>query len=216
MEKHSSGFASKMLHKMGFRGKGLGKSENGIREPIKVERKDRFNAEAASKQKRDANRKLTVILSDSMLNQLDEKRLSNKYHEVKVKCHSGCTTNCMYTHIPSVIALKPDYVLLNIGTNDCTNIISDEILKRIQKLKQYIEKKLPSCIVYISLPTERSDNQIANAIVRNLNRKLKKTDLLLLENSNITARHIGRKGLHFNDNGTKEMASNIISLIKRL
>ena len=36
-EKHSSGFASKMLNKMGYKdGKGLGKEENGIKEPIEI------------------------------------------------------------------------------------------------------------------------------------------------------------------------------------
>ena len=34
-EKHFSGFATKMLNKMGYNGKGLGRQENGITEPIK-------------------------------------------------------------------------------------------------------------------------------------------------------------------------------------
>ena len=35
-EKHSSGFASKMLNKYGYQGNGLGKFENGIKEPIHI------------------------------------------------------------------------------------------------------------------------------------------------------------------------------------
>ena len=64
-EKHSSGFASKMLDKMGYiDGKRLGNAENGIKEPIIV-----------TKHKEDTNknhkRKLLYIVSDSMLNQMD-------------------------------------------------------------------------------------------------------------------------------------------------
>ena len=35
-EKHSSGVATKIMNKMGYKGKGLGKRENGITETIKI------------------------------------------------------------------------------------------------------------------------------------------------------------------------------------
>ena len=35
-EKHSSGIAMKIMIKMGYKGKGLGKTENGITETIKI------------------------------------------------------------------------------------------------------------------------------------------------------------------------------------
>ena len=38
---------------------------------------------------------------------------------------------------------------------------------------------------------------------------------MLLDNSNIIEYDLGKKGLHFNRHGTKKMAGNIISLIKR-
>ena len=38
-EKHSTGFGSKMLQKMGYSGGGLGKSENGIIDPIIIDKK---------------------------------------------------------------------------------------------------------------------------------------------------------------------------------
>ena len=37
-----------------------------------------------------------------------------------------------------------------------------------------------------------------------------------MDNSNIFEFHLGKRGLHFNDHGIRKMASNIISLIKRL
>ena len=40
-------------------------------------------------------RKSIVILSDSMLNQIDEPRLC-KYGDVKVRCHEGCIVNPLH------------------------------------------------------------------------------------------------------------------------
>ena len=213
-EKYSNGFASKMLNKMGFKGKGLGKSENGITEPIVIERKNSFNEESDTERPKQSSN-LVYILSDSMLNQIDEKRLS-KSKDIKVKCHGGCTTKCMYRHLPEVSKLKPKYIILHIGTNDCIEKTSDEVLREIIKLKKYIENASPTSIVIISTPIMRADNSTANQIVQNLNVKLKRMNFKLMDNSNIKSFHLGKKGLHLNDHGTKKMALNIISLIKRL
>ena len=45
---------------------------------------------------------------------------------------------------------------------------------------------------------------------------MRKLSYPYLDNSNITYTHLSNKGLHLNHHGTKIMASNIISLIKRL
>ena len=215
-ERHSSGFASRMLKKMGYKGKGLGKSENGITEPIIIQNRHVLKATNNSNGKYEERRKLIYILSDSMLNQIVADRLSNEEYEVQVKCHGGCTIEHMYTHLPSVTLLKPEYIILHVGTNDCVNNTSDEVIKRLIELKTNIEKLLPSCTVCISLSTVRSDNVRANVVIRNLNTKLRKSEFMLLDNSNISEIHLGRKGLHFNNHGVRKMASNIISLIKRL
>ena len=47
-EKHSLGFGSKMLRKMGFNGGGLGKEENGIKRPIKIKRENFQNSRKSS------------------------------------------------------------------------------------------------------------------------------------------------------------------------
>ena len=215
-EQYSSGVARKTLDKMGYRGKGLGKNQDGIAEAIQINASKGGITNPKIKNKENTTRKIIYILSDSMLKGMDDERLSNQNYEIRRYCHGGCTIKCMLSHVNKLMQCKPEYVLLNIGTNDCVNNTSDEVLKELLSLKEHIEKKLPSTTVIISLPTVRMDSAKANVIIRNLNTKLKKLNMLHLDNANLQEHHLGKKGLHFNDHGTKKMASNIISFIKRL
>ena len=207
-EKHSSGVASKILNQQGYQGKGLGKAGDGITEPIR--------SESAKFIQSKENRKIVYILSDSMLNRLEQKRLSDKRFDVRLECHGGCTVGGMFRHLDAMIKCNPEYVLLHVGTNSCVNTISDDVLKELKRLKDHIQVVLPKSRIYFSLPTRRTDDNRANTIILNLNTKLKKLGYFILDNSNIRDYHLGKKGLHLNDYGTKQMASNIISFIRRL
>ena len=140
-------------------------------------------------------RKSILTLSDSMLNQIDETRL-RKYGDVHVRCHGGCTVSCMYSHLPTLLCDKPDCILLHISTNDCVSETSDQALMEIINLTEHMEKILPTCTVVVSQPTLRTDNVKANNIIGNLNIKLKRNKIKLLDNSNIKTHHLGKKGLH--------------------
>ena len=211
-EKHNNGFASKIMKRMGYGGKGLGKREDGIVEPITTQ-----NTLAVSKKKEDERvRKIFYILSSSMMNQMDANRLSTKDIEVKTQCHGGCTIRCMYSHLPNVIIHRPTYILLHIGSNDCTEKTSDEVLIELKQLINRIKILLPSCTVILSSPLIRADSTRANAIQKNLKVKMRNLYLPCLDNSNINHDHLSKKGLHLNDHGTRKLAKNIISLINRL
>ena len=156
--------------------------------------------------------RIMCVLSDSMLNQINGDRLSDK-KDVKVMCCSGCTVKCMYTHLPDVFVLNPKHIVLHIGTNYSVSKTSDQVLSEINSLKSYIEKVLPTCNVIISTPIVRADDPKANTILKNLNIKLKRFRFNIMDNSNIKLTHIARKGLHLSKQGAKIMSSNLISLI---
>ena len=214
-EKHSTGIASQIIDKMGYRGAGfgLGKFDHGIEEAVKVDGQSQFKKE---EKKVDEKRERICILSGSMLNRLDGKRLSNKHFDVKIRCHGGCTIKCLYTHLSWAFNLLPQHIIIHVGTNDCAKQISDTVLKELFDLKIFILKVLPSCKVWISLPIMRTDNKVANAVIRNLNVKVKKQCDMIIDHSNINERHLSRGGLHLNDYGTKLIAKNMISHIRQL
>ena len=131
--------------------------------------------------------------------------LSKKY-DVKVNSYGGCTIAGMYRHVPKMIALKPAYIVLRVATTDCTKKTSCELLKELRDLFDHIQELLPDSEIIISLPIVRRDNAVANQIVKNLCLKIKKLDYKLLDNSNLTFSHLGQKGLHVSNHGTKKMA----------
>ena len=151
-----------------------------------------------------------------MLNQMDERRLSSKTVDVKIQSHGGCTISCMYNHLQTMFRDKPDYVLLHIGSNDCVGKTSDNVLNEYKMLTTYISNKLPGAKLITSLPIVRTDCSRANAIQQNLKFKLQGLDFMYLDNSNVNLSHLGKKGLHLNNHGTKIVAKNIISLVREL
>ena len=90
------------------------------------------------------------------------------------------------------------HIIVHIGTNDATRSTSREILDKLLKLKTLIKETLPETEVTFSTPTIRSDNSKAALTVRNLFDHLLDLNMDILDNRNITSKHLGRKGLHLN------------------
>ena len=55
-----------------------------------------------------------------MINEIDDKRLSQKFGDVKVFHSSGARIEDLNHYIVSIIKNKPDYLILQVGTNDAT------------------------------------------------------------------------------------------------
>ena len=156
-----------------------------------------------------------VIASDSMMNNIDEKRLSRNIN-VTLRCFSGAKVEDMKNYINPLLKKCPDYVIIHVATNNCKLETSDAILVKLLNLKTHILSTLPNCKVIISQPTLRVDDGKASLTVTHLIDKLNLLDIDLIDNSNILREHLGNKGLHLNGRGAGRLAMNIISLIKQL
>ena len=87
------------------------------------------------------------------------------------------------------------------------------------QLKSYIQEKLPDAEITISTLTLRSDNG-KTATVRQLTNHLINLKTDVLDNRNITGKHLSRKGLNLNQSGsnilTKDMISKLLKFWKSL
>ena len=114
-----------------------------------------------------------------------------------------------------IIAKQPDYLILQVGTNDATTNTSRKIIDDLLMLTSNILKQLPNCRVIVSKTTIRINHGKANLTLRNVNKHLETLNLECIENGNIIAHHIRRRGLHLNSKGKGRLAINFLNHIQK-
>ena len=118
-------------------------------------------------------------------------------------------------HVNPVLRKNPKHIIVHIETNDATCSTSREILNRLLKLNTFTKETLPETEVTFSTSTIRSDNGKAALTVRNLCGHLLDLNMDILDNRNITSKHLGRKGLHLNKAGSTRPSKNIIYKLRK-
>ena len=113
-----------------------------------------------------------AIAGDSMINETDDKRLSQKFGNVKVFHFSGARIEDLNQYIVPIIKNKPDYLILHAGTNDAATNSSKKIVDDLLMLRTNILKQLPNGRIVLSKPTIRHDHGKANLTIRNINKHL--------------------------------------------
>ena len=88
----------------------------------------------------------------------------------------------MNHHLMPIIAKRPDYLILHVGTNDATTNTSRKIIDDLLMLKCNILKQLSNCRVIVSKPTVRINNRKVNLTLRNANKNLETLNLECIEN----------------------------------
>ena len=157
----------------------------------------------------------TVIMGDSMLNGIEEKRLS-KHGKIKVRYFPGARVVDMYDNIKPILKRKPGSIILHVGTNNSVDMTSNEILDEILTLKNTIEKENKNCKVVISSIIDRVDDGKASLTVKKLNQHLKQLKVDIMDNNNIQIYDLGKKGLHLSEKGKSKFATNIIKKVKAM
>ena len=89
-------------------------------------------------------------------------------------------------------------IILHVGTNDANNLPSGTVLDSIFKLQALVKDNLPTCGVFMSTPTLRTDHGKAKITTRQLTKRLLQLKIETINNSNINVRQLGGKCLHLN------------------
>ena len=111
-----------------------------------------------------------AIVGDSMINGIDEKRLSQKFGNVKVFHFSVARIEDLNHYIVPIIKNKPGYLIVHVGANGATTNSSRKIVDDLLMLRTNILKQLPNCRIVLSKPTIRHDHGKANLTIRNVNK----------------------------------------------
>ena len=102
---------------------------------------------------------------------------------------------------------------MHVGINNVVEDTPEDIYKDLISLKAKMEDRIPSCQVVISCLIRRSDNVKANKTAEKVNNFLKLAKLKFIDNTNIADKHLGRRGLHLNQNGNIIFAKNLLNPI---
>ena len=149
-----------------------------------------------------------AIVGDSMLNEIDERRISKTY-PVKLRFFPGARIKDMYHYLILILEKKPEHLILHVRTNVAVDSSQQQIVNDLLALKQFIREKLQNSIVILSMPTKRCDNK-ASATVNLVNQDLPQLNIDIIKNKSISDKHLGRHGLHLTNHGRVKLAMNFI------
>ena len=88
------------------------------------------------------SRNTTLIVSNLMFSGIEEKRISKRDRNVKVKNFLGATINDMYGYIKLLLKNALYNIILHVGTNNTINEPLKLMLGKLLDLKKFIERKL--------------------------------------------------------------------------
>ena len=156
-----------------------------------------------------------MIVGDSIINGVIEERINKKDRPVKVRNFPGAIVPDMEHYLIPIIQKKSSNIILHVGTNDAKNLPSRTVLDNLLKLKALVRGSLPTCRVFISSPTLRTDDGKAQITVRQLTKHLLQLKIDMINNNNINVRHLRGKGLHLNQSGSNLLCKNFVNAIQK-
>ena len=110
-----------------------------------------------------------LIAGGSMINGINEKRISTNFKSVKVKFFSGAMIEDMYFNLIPLIRKKPATLVLHVGTNNSSNEASFQIYNKLLNLVYFIKENNLNCHIVLSSPINRLDDGKAALIIKRLN-----------------------------------------------
>ena len=162
---------------------------------------------------RKRKKKTVLIVGDSMLNGIEESKLSKTRH-IRVQPIPGGKIDDIKENLNDLLHEELQKVIIHVGANNAMTNTPKEILEKLISLKHQIESILPKCKVTISNLIMRTDKPKVSKINEELNSFIKSANISFVENSNIKGKQLGKRGLHFNIQGNKMFARNLLNAIR--
>ena len=161
------------------------------------------------------DRNTTLIVDDSILSGIEERRISNRDKKIKVKNFPGATIDDMYDYIKPLLRKCPDSIILHVGTNKTVNEPSKMVLDKLLNLKKFIKHTLSESNVVIFNLITRTDNVKASLTGIKTNEHLHGLQMDFIDNGNLTSNELNKEGLDLNPRGLGKLADNFIRRIKK-
>ena len=79
-----------------------------------------------SDQKQNNKKRYVAVVGDSIVKEIKGHLLSTKHDTVVVKSFSGATTKQMYDYIKPTLEMKPDQLVIHVGTNNFRKLENNE------------------------------------------------------------------------------------------
>ena len=154
-----------------------------------------------------------MIVGDSMLNGIEESKLSKTRH-IRVQPIPGGKIDHIKKNLNDLLHEELQKVIIHVGTNNAMTDTRKEIFEKLISLKHQIESILPKCEATISNLIMRTDEPKASKINEEVNSFIKSASINFVENSNIKGKQLGKRGLHLNIQGNKMFARNLLNAIR--
>ena len=173
-------------------------------------------AEAISSSTKSENDRITVVVGDSIIKNLQGRKLGKAVgHRVVVKPFPGATIHDMKSHIIPTMEKSPDQICLHIGTNDLRSNEPNMVADAIVDLAKGIEN---SCDAEIVLSEITTRNDVYGDAVKTVNRRLKQfcrqNGWELISHANITHNGLNKGGLHLNREGNDSLYRNFVNFLR--
>ena len=109
------------------------------------------------------------IEGDSMINGINEKRISTNFKSVKDRCFNGATIDDIYFNLTPLLRKNPAALVLHVGTNNSSNETSSKIYDQLLNLVHFVNESNPNCHVVLSSPINRLNDGKAVLTIKRLN-----------------------------------------------